>query len=139
MGEGRAVFFPAVSLFCVWASRLARLNCRLLTVQFFLSGDVCCWAFVSQVPCASTGSGSKIVISIGLAKRFRDEMSSAGVGSVSKMLRICKFMQRCFPYRCFAARFVCSSTNLVDPASSHMLASKIKPLHGNTANGALKQ
>ena len=38
------------------------------------------------------------------------------------------------------------STNLVDPASSHMLVSKIKPcmsqyklLHGDTANGSLKQ
>ena len=37
-------------------------------------------------------------------------------------------------------------TNLVDPASSHMLVSKIKPcmsqykhLHGDTANGSLKQ
>ena len=92
-----------------------------------------------------------------LTKRFRDEMSSADVGSASNMLRICKFMfsyetvmldvsHRCFPYRCFAARFVCSSINLVDPASSHMLVSKIKPcmsqyqlLHGNTANGSLKQ
>ena len=38
------------------------------------------------------------------------------------------------------------SGNLVDPASSHMLVSKIKPcmsqyelLHGETANGSLKQ
>ena len=38
------------------------------------------------------------------------------------------------------------SCNLVDPASSHMLVSKIKPcmsqyklLHGETANGSLKQ
>ena len=38
------------------------------------------------------------------------------------------------------------STNLVDPASSHMLVSKIKPcmsqyklLYGETANGSLKQ
>ena len=37
-------------------------------------------------------------------------------------------------------------TNLVDPASSHMLVSKIKPcmsqyklLYGKTANGSLKQ
>ena len=37
-------------------------------------------------------------------------------------------------------------TNLVDPASSHMLVSKIKPcmsqykpLHDETANGSLKQ
>ena len=37
-------------------------------------------------------------------------------------------------------------TNLVDPASSHMLVSKIKPcmsqyklLYGETANGSLKQ
>ena len=83
-------------------------------------------------------------------------MSSTDVGSASNMLRICKFMfsyetvmldvlHRCFPYRCFAARFVCSSINLVDPASSHMLVSKIKPcmsqyqlLHGNIANDSLK-
>ena len=39
-----------------------------------------------------------------------------------------------------------SSCNLVDPASSHMLVSKIKPcmsqyefLHNETANGSLKQ
>ena len=38
------------------------------------------------------------------------------------------------------------ATNLVDPASSHMLVSKIKPcmsqykfLYGETANGSLKQ
>ena len=83
-------------------------------------------------------------------------MSSADVGSASNMLRICKFMfayetvmvdvlHRGFPYLCFAARFVCSSINLVDPASSHMLVSKLKPcmsqyqlLHGTTANGSLK-
>jgi hypothetical protein len=41
---------------------------------------------------------------------------------------------------------VCGCINLVDPASSHMLVSKIKPcmsqyklLHGETANGSLKQ
>ena len=41
-------------------------------------------------------------------------------------------------------RWLC--TNLVDPASSHMLVSKIKPcmsqyklLYGETANGSLKQ
>ena len=40
----------------------------------------------------------------------------------------------------------CSCINLVDPASSHMLVSKIKPcmsqyklLYGETANGSLKQ
>ena len=40
----------------------------------------------------------------------------------------------------------CQHINLVDPASSHMLVSKIKPcmsqyklLHGETANGSLKQ
>ena len=58
-------FFSPVSLFGVLASRLARLNCRrFLAVQFFLSGDVCCWAFVSRVPCASMGLGSQIVCSI---------------------------------------------------------------------------
>ncbi len=43
-------------------------------------------------------------------------------------------------------RFSDSFTNLVDPASSHMLVSKIKPcmsqyklLYGETANGSLKQ
>ena len=43
-------------------------------------------------------------------------------------------------------RFGGSSTNLVDPASSHMLVSKIKPcmsqyklLYGETANGSLNQ
>ena len=40
----------------------------------------------------------------------------------------------------------CSSSNLVDPASSHMLVSKVKPcmskykfLYGETANGSLQQ
>ena len=54
-------------------------------------------------------------------------------------------LHRCFPYRYFAARFLCSSINLVDPASRHMLVSKMKPymsqykpLHGNTANGSQK-
>ncbi len=43
-----------------------------------------------------------------------------------------------------SVRWLC--TNLVDPASSHMLVSKIKPcmsqyklLYGETANGSLKQ
>ena len=43
-------------------------------------------------------------------------------------------------------RFSGSFNNLVDPASSHMLVSKIKPcmsqyklLYGETANGSLKQ
>ena len=84
-------------------------------------------------------------------------MSSADVGSVSNMLRICKFMisyenvmsyvlHRCFPYRCFAARFVRSSINLVDPGRSHMFVSKLKPcmsqykpLHRNAASGSLKR
>ena len=58
--EGR--FFRLSHFFCVLASRLARLNCRrFLAGQFFLSGDVCCWAFVSRVLCASMGLGSKIV------------------------------------------------------------------------------
>ena len=46
--------------------------------------------------------------------------------------------------RCSLVRWL--RTNLVDPASSHMLVSKIKPcmsqyklLHGETANGSLKQ
>ena len=46
---------------------------------------------------------------------------------------------------CLSALWWCL-TNLVDPASSHMLVSKIKPcmsqyklLHGETANGSLKQ
>ncbi len=90
-------FFSAVSFFGVLASRLARLNCRhFLAGQFFLSGDVCCFAFVSRLPFASMGLGSKIVCSIDetgrLAKHFCDEMSSADVGSVSNMLRICKLM-----------------------------------------------
>jgi hypothetical protein len=40
----------------------------------------------------------------------------------------------------------CNNNHLVDPASSHMLVSKIKPcmskykpLYGETANGSLKQ
>ena len=43
-------------------------------------------------------------------------------------------------------RLLCGPSNLVDPASSHMLVSKIKPcmsqckfLYGRTVNGSLKQ
>ena len=43
---------------------LGGIVAAFLRWQFFLSGDVCCWAFVSRVPCASTGLGSKIVCSI---------------------------------------------------------------------------
>ena len=66
-GEGVGVFFffLAVSLFWVLASRPALLNCRrFFAFQSFLSGDVCGWAVVSRVPCASTGLGSKIGCSI---------------------------------------------------------------------------
>ena len=64
-GGGRAVFLSVVSLFWVLASRLARLNCRrFLAGQFFLSGVVSRWVFVSRVPRDSTGLGSKIVCSI---------------------------------------------------------------------------
>ena len=45
-----------------------------------------------------------------------------------------------------SAIFVFTTRNLVDPASSHMLVSKIKPcmsqyksIYGKTANGSLKQ
>ena len=154
-------FFSAISLMGVLASRLAWLNChRILAGAILLergrvvfgvrfSSAILVWvAFEAWVFHWWQGR---------LTKRFRDEVSSADVGSASNMLRICKFMfsdetvmldvlHRCFPFRCFAARFVCSSINLVDPASSHMLVSKIKPcmsqyqlLHGNTANGSLKQ
>ena len=62
---GEEGLFSDVSLFWILASRLARLNCRrFIAGQFFLSGDVCCWAFVSRVPWASVGLGSKIVCSI---------------------------------------------------------------------------
>ena len=63
--RGGPFFFSAVSLFWVLASRHARVNCRcFLAGQFFWSGDVCCWAFVSRVPCASMEFGSKVVCSI---------------------------------------------------------------------------
>ena len=48
--------------------------------------------------------------------------------------------------RSFSHDLFCSDSYLVDPASSHMLVSKIKPcmsqyklLYGETANGSLKQ
>ena len=160
-GRRRLSNILGLSHFWALASLRARVNCRrFLAEQFFWSGDVC-WACVSRVPCASKWWGSKIVLSIDekkgrSAKCFRDEVNSANVGSVSNMLRICMFMfslenvmsdvlHRCFPYRCFAARFVRSSIHLVDPASSHMIVSKMKPcmsqykpIHGNTANGSIK-
>ena len=47
---------------------------------------------------------------------------------------------------CIYIGYVDDDSNLVDPASSHMLVSKIKPcmskyklLYGETANGSLKQ
>ncbi len=53
-GVGWLFFSSAVSLLGVLASRLPQLKCRhFLAGQFFLSGDVCCWAFVSRVPCVS--------------------------------------------------------------------------------------
>jgi hypothetical protein len=52
----------------------------------------------------------------------------------------------CWIPNAYLQRFGGSFTNLVDPASSHMLVSKIKPcmsqyklLYGETANGSLKQ
>ena len=36
-------------------------------------------------------------------------------------------LHRCFPYRCFAPRFVYSFIELFDPASGHMHVPKIKP------------
>ena len=54
-----------LSLRWVVASRHDRVNCRrCLAEQFFWSGHVCRWAFVSRVPPASTRLGSKIVCSI---------------------------------------------------------------------------
>ena len=122
------------------------------------------WASASRVPCTSTGLGSKIVCSIdekvAQQRVFCDEVGSADVGSVPNMLRICKFMcsfdkcvlsdvlHRCFPNRCFAARFVICSIYLLVPATCHLFVSEIKPcmpqsenktLHGNTANGSSKQ
>ena len=63
--EGEAYEHFRSSHFWALASRHARVNCRRFVAgQFFWSGDVCCWAFVSQVPYASMGLGSKIVCSI---------------------------------------------------------------------------
>jgi hypothetical protein len=66
--------------------------------------------------------------------------SAVGLGdesSPSAMTDVFRIHQALFGWRC---------TNLVDPASSHMLVSKIKPcmsqyklLYGETANGSLKQ
>ena len=54
--------------------------------------------------------------------------------------------QLCLLRQIVFALFWWLCTNLVDPASSHMLVSKIKPcmsqyklLYGETANGSLKQ
>ena len=47
-------FFGCLSFFCH----------RFLAGQFFLSGDVCWWAFVSRVPRSSMGLGSRIVCAI---------------------------------------------------------------------------
>ena len=80
---------------------------------------------MSRVPCASFGLGSKIVCSIDekgrLIKRFPDEISSADVGSVSNMLRTCKFM---FSFE----NVLCQMFYIVAPrVDGHMLVSKIKP------------
>ena len=62
---GRGSFFRRLSHLWALASRHARVNCRrFLAGQFLWSGDVSRCAFVSRVPCASTGLGSKIVSSI---------------------------------------------------------------------------
>ena len=64
-GGGRGSVFSAVSLLGVLGiPPLLLLNCRrFLAEQFFMSGDVCCWVFVSRVPRASMGLRSKIVCS----------------------------------------------------------------------------
>ena len=60
-GRERVRFFRLSHLWTL-ASRHALVNCRrFLAGQFFWSGDVSRCAFVSRVPCASTGLGSKIV------------------------------------------------------------------------------
>ena len=60
---GGSVLFRLSHLWAL-ASRPARVNCRrFLARQFCWSGDVSSCAFVSRVPCASTGLGSKIVCS----------------------------------------------------------------------------
>ena len=55
-------------------------------------------------------------------------------------------IELCFRLLCGALHTLGGDSNLVDPASSHMLVSKIKPcmsqyklLYGETANGSLKQ
>ena len=64
-GGGGPFFFRLSHFLVFWAFLLALLNCRrFLAGQFFLSGDVCCWVFVSRVPCASMGLRSKLVCSI---------------------------------------------------------------------------
>ena len=70
--------------------------------------------------------------------------ANVSIGSLNEIQ--CKHQ----PLVCNASRKCCVKgggvRNLVDPASSHMLVSKIKPcmsqyklLHGETANGSLKQ
>ena len=69
------------------------------------------------------------------AESFRDSCFMAAELRVSGLLK-----------QLAGAPFRWLRTNLVDPASSHMLVSKIKPcmsqyklLYGETANGSLKQ
>ena len=63
--EGRGHFFGCLTFWGFSISRLARLNCRrFLAGAVLLERDVCCWAFMSRVPCTSMGLSSKIVCSI---------------------------------------------------------------------------
>jgi hypothetical protein len=79
-------------------------------------------------------------------------VSTCGFGSASLQIRTCAFLAP--PHSIGFSPLedeagVVAGTNdrnLVDPASSHMLVSKIKPcmsqynlFHGKTANGSLKQ
>jgi hypothetical protein len=76
-------------------------------------------------------------------------MRCVPVGLAHVMCELFAFVLLSLAAPCLVAQLrhaVASVINLVDPASSHMLVSKIKPcmsqyklLYGETANGSLKQ
>ena len=117
---------------------MARLRCVVLVLNLDLTLQYCAYALYP-------------VREVSLAESFRASIHNTEMTTCAAELEPtfddCIQMLRCSRFR--ASRLLMRRKdlhNLVDPASSHMLVSKIKPcmsqyklLYGETANGSLKQ
>ena len=81
-----------------------------------------------------------------VAKKRDQQRAVELEGQRAALLSRCWLVARNNKRRCLVQRRTTTRRYLVDPASSHMLVSKIKPcmskytpLHGETANGSLNQ